>query len=164
MWAAGGLPGNIFMMQSDFLNRLKCDILCVGPSWENTERAETTAPYIPPLIELLSCSYREMYQSKHIKSSLSMSGKTSPSQLSLPTFIHSPNPPLPRLSLSLCQCLVGILALFQIISLSAAILESDIAAALKRQYHKLTQLSVSCLHSGAHKQELKMKVFVEKIM
>lgn len=60
MWAAGVLPGNIFMMQSDFLNRVKCDILCVGPGWESSESAETTAPYIPPLVARWS-SYGAMY-------------------------------------------------------------------------------------------------------
>lgn len=80
-----------------------------------------------------------------------MSGKTLPSH-SL-AFIHSHPPPFPPLScgnLSLCQCLVGTLALFQIISLSAAILQSDRAAALKRQRDKLTQLTASRLHSGLH--------------
>ncbi len=147
MWAVGGLPGNIFMMQSDFLNRLKCDILCVGPGWENTESAEPTASNIPPLIELLSCSYREMYQSKHIKSSLSMSEKHC-----LPSFHSFTHPPLSCLRLSLHQCLVGMLALFQIISLSAVILESDRAAALNKQCNKRTQLRVSRILWWAQRQ------------
>lgn len=48
--AAGVLPGNIFMMQSNFLNGLKCHMLRFGHEWESTEK---TAPYIPPLFELL---------------------------------------------------------------------------------------------------------------
>lgn len=73
------------------------------------------------------------------------------------SFINPPFAPLPSLSclcLSLRQCLVGALALFQIISLSAAILQSDRAAALKRQNNKLTQLGVSCLRSGLHPLQL----------
>lgn len=44
IWTAGVLPGNIFMMQSDFLNGVKCHMLCSW-SWDGrSPRAESKQP------------------------------------------------------------------------------------------------------------------------
>lgn len=123
MWAAGVLPGNIFMMQSDFLNGLKCDILCVGPGWESTEWAETTAPYIPAQIELLWCFLQRnvlvrtyLVQSEHV-------WKTLPSH-SL-ALIHSPPSPVLSLPLSVSSWHVGSLPDHQPVSSDSLLWQSS---------------------------------------
>lgn len=125
------------MMQSDFLNRLKCDILrCwswVGKYWHNSSISSSTDWVVVRFLQ-------RNVPVRHIRPNLSMCGKKHGPPHS---FIHCPSS-LVCLSPSISVCLACWLS-----SRSSAC-QQRLFSLTAWQNSQLTQLTASCLQTGLH--------------